>query len=37
MSDRKELPVKPAVGAPPCGSDLDDLIFQGESWLTSDR
>ena len=37
MNDRKELPGKPPSGAPPCGSDLDDLIFQGESWLASDR
>ena len=37
MSDVKELPAKPFVGTPPYGADLDDLIFQGENWLASDR
>ena len=36
MSSRDAPPAPPTLPAPG-GSDLDDLIFQGESWLASDR
>ncbi len=36
MNDNKNmLPLPPSP--PPRGPDLDDLIFQGEGWLASDR
>ena len=37
MNDNKillPLPAEPPVSG---GADLDDLIFQGEGWLVSDR
>ncbi len=38
MNDNKKpLPSKPAESPAPRRPDLDDLIFQGEGWLTSDR
>ena len=37
MSDNKTA-LPPSAGRPaPRGPDLDDLIFQGEGWLASDR
>ena len=37
MSDSKILSPPPAGGSETRTQDLDDLIFQGEGWLTSDR
>lgn len=37
MNDNKTIPLPPAGDPVSCGSDLDDLIFQGEGWLISDR
>ena len=37
MSDSKTMPAAPPGAPAPHGPDLDDLIFQGESWLVSDR
>lgn len=36
MNDKTLLPPRGDCPAP-CGPDLDDLIFQEESWLVSDR
>lgn len=36
MNNKTLLPLPPQ-GPSPCGPDLDDLIFQGEGWLASDR
>lgn len=37
MNDNKTL-LPPVVDRPnPCGPDLDDLIFQEESWRISER
>ncbi len=37
MNDIKPLPSKPPNPPAPSNPDLDDLIFQGEGWLISDR
>lgn len=37
MSSSKAAPQGPPDYPAPGGSDLDDLIFQDESWLASDR
>jgi hypothetical protein len=37
MNDNKALLPLPPEQPIPRGPDLDDLIFQGEGWLTSDR
>ena len=37
MTDKNMIPASPAGPSAPGGPDLDDLIFQGESWLVSDR
>ena len=37
MNDINTLPPRPNNPPAPSGSDLDDLIFQGEGWLISDR
>ena len=37
MPDRGPVPHGPDLGPVPHGPDLDDLIFQNEGWLTSDR
>ncbi len=37
MNDNNVLPPLPPNHPKPCNSDLDDLIFQGERWLISDR
>lgn len=37
MSNSKAAPQGPPNCPAPGGPDLDDLIFQDESWLASDR
>ena len=37
MNDNRALPPKTSDATAPRRPDLDDLIFQGESWLVSDR
>lgn len=37
MSSSKAAPQGPPDCPTPGGPDLDDLIFQDESWLASDR
>ena len=37
MDDTKRLPPNPSGVPAPGGLDLDDLIFQEEGWLVSDR
>lgn len=37
MSSSKAAPQGPPEYPAPGGPDLDDLIFQDESWLASDR
>ena len=37
MSSSKAVPLGPPDLPVPGGPDLDDLIFQDESWLASDR
>ena len=37
MNDNKSTLPLPPERPRPCGHDLDDLIFQGEGWLASDR
>lgn len=37
MSEDKTILPMPDRGPVPHGPDLDDLIFQNEGWLTSDR
>lgn len=37
MNDNKTILSPPTDRPAPCGPDLDDLIFQGEGWLVSDR
>ncbi len=37
MSDKNVILPLPPEPATPRGPDLDDLIFQGEGWLVSDR
>lgn len=37
MNDNKTILPPPPDCPVPRGSDLDDLIFQGEGWLISDR
>lgn len=37
MNDINTLPPHPNNPPDSSGSDLDDLIFQGEGWLISDR
>ena len=37
MYDNKTLPSKPPEDSVPRTQDVDDLIFQGEGWLASDR
>lgn len=37
MNDNKTIPPLPAEYPAPWGEDLDDLIFQGEGWMISDR
>ncbi len=36
-SYQNTAPVRPHPGPVPEKRDLDDLIFQGEGWLASDR
>ena len=37
MNDEMNLSLPPAAPSTPRRDDLDDLIFQGEGWLASDR
>lgn len=37
MNDSNTIPLPTANPSPPRKPDLDDLIFQGEGWLASDR
>ena len=37
MNDSRTQPAPATDNAPPRRPDLDDLIFQGEGWLASDR
>ncbi len=37
MNETKSLPPQASEPPAPRESDLDDLIFQGEGWLASDR
>lgn len=37
MNDNKTILLPLPDTSVPCGPDLDDLIFQGEGWLASDR
>ena len=37
MSDNQTILSPPPNLPAPRGPDLDDLIFQGEGWLVSDR
>lgn len=37
MNENKGLLPLPPQYPTPCGPDLDDLIFQEEGWLVSDR
>jgi len=37
MDEEKSFVPAPAVPSVPGKGDLDDLIFQGEGWLVSDR
>ena len=37
MDTNQAAPAMPPKGPAPRWPDLDDLIFQGEGWLVSDR